>query len=157
MVSRADLKDQVWLRVAREVARLSTCARRRAGCVLLSVEGEVLSTGYNGMAAGETHCTESRCSGAHLPSGTGLEACQALHAEWNAIAQCKDIHRVKTVYLTASPCVLCVRMLANTSATRIVFLEEYPHPESGARWLRKPGRTWEQVDLLSLNMTIEGY
>ena len=146
-MSRQLLKDLTWLRVARTLTALSTCPRRQVGCVLISVEGEVLGTGYNGSAAGETHCTDVPCPGADWPSGTGLDKCQALHTEMNALAQGKDMHRVGTIYVTASPCVLCVRYLVNTSATRLVFAEEYPHLESKERWLAKPGRTWEHVPL----------
>lgn len=144
-MNRKLLKDLTWLRVAKDLSALSTCRRRQVGCVLLSFEGEVLGTGYNGPAAGEPHCIDVPCPGANLPSGTGLDACPALHSEMNALAQCKDMHRLKTVYVTASPCVLCVRYLANTSATRIVFSEKYPHSESEERWLAKPGRTWEYL------------
>lgn len=49
-------KDVTWLRVAHQLAQQSTCLRRGVGCVLLDSYGHVLSTGWNGVAAGEPHC-----------------------------------------------------------------------------------------------------
>lgn len=51
-------KDVTWLRIARDLAEQSTCLRRAVGCVLLDARGHVLSTGWNGVAAGEPHCNE---------------------------------------------------------------------------------------------------
>ena len=148
-MNRQDLKDQVWLRVAFDIAKLSTCARRDVGCVFLSKEGWALSTGYNGLAPDVAHCKDTPCPGASLPSGTGLEACEAIHAEQNALIQCKFPERIDTVYLTDSPCVACVKMLSVTSARRIVFARPYPHSESETLWKKRGGRLWEHVPLSS--------
>jgi dCMP deaminase len=140
---RQELRDGVWLRVATAIAELGTCARRKVGCVLVDARGHVLSTGYNGPAAGEPHCIDQACPGAGLASGTGLEACEALHAEQNALLQCSDVWRIHTVYCTDSPCITCVKLLLNTSAQRICFVRAYPHSASEALWTRS-GRSWEQ-------------
>lgn len=142
------LKDKVWLSVASDIARLGTCARRKVGCVLLDARGHVLSSGYNGTAAGVTNCIDIPCAGANMPSGTGLDACEAIHAEQNALLQCRDVQAIHTAYCTASPCVHCVKLLMNTGATRIVFLEEYPHGASKELWLKsKSGRQWVKGNL----------
>jgi hypothetical protein len=39
-----------------------------------------------------------------LPSGTGLDVCEAIHAEQNALLQCKDVEQIDTAYVTAMPC-----------------------------------------------------
>lgn len=137
-------KDQWALELALITAKRGTCARRKVGCVLLDARGHVLATGYNGRAAGLDHCSEGHpCAGATAPSGTNLDACEAIHAEQNALMQCADVHQIDTVYTTASPCLTCVKMLINTGARRIVFLEEYPHPAAKELWLNsdvvKPG------------------
>lgn len=88
------------------------------------------------------------CSGATAPSGTNLQGCQAIHAEQNALLQCRNINEIHTAYVTASPCIACMRLIANTSTRRIVFAEEYPHAESrliaesrGIAWDHyRPGR-----------------
>jgi deoxycytidylate deaminase len=84
------------------------------------------------------------CSGACAPSGQSLDACQAIHAEQNAMLQCRDVYAIHTCYVTASPCMTCTKLLLNTSCARIVFLEEYPHHEARALW-ETSGRHWEQL------------
>jgi dCMP deaminase len=132
----------------------ATCLRRQVGCVLLNARGHVLATGYNGVAAGQTHCNEEvwadgailtwphACSGARSPSGTNLDGCQAIHAEQNALLQCRDVYSIHTCYVTASPCVTCCKLLLNTSCERIVFASEYPHLDARALW-EGAGRRWE--------------
>ena len=84
------------------------------------------------------------CAGAWSPSGTNLDACQAIHAEQNALLQCRDIYQIHTAYVTASPCVTCCKLLLNTSCERIVFVEEYPHSAARELW-EGAGRLWEQL------------
>jgi dCMP deaminase len=122
--------DQYFLDMALVVASRSTCARRAAGCVLVNEYGYVIATGHNGVYRGGSHCIESPCPGAGLPSGTGLHLCEAIHAEENALIQCSNINAIHTVYCTSSPCLHCMRRLAATSVKRIVFSQRYPHVES---------------------------
>ena len=84
------------------------------------------------------------CRGAHAASGTDLDACEAIHAEANALLRCRDIWAIRTCCTTTSPCLSCVKLLLNTSCERIVFNEEYPHTEARERWERA-GRSWEKV------------
>lgn len=151
-------RDQWAIGLAALTAHRSTCLRRHVGCVLLNDRGHVLATGYNGVAAGLPHCNEVEarknepkgysvgiyphaCPGAHLPSGQGLDACQAIHAEQNALLQCRDVYAIHTCYVTASPCVTCTKLLLNTSCSRIVFTEPYPHPAAAELWVGA-GREW---------------
>lgn len=124
-----------------------TCSRRQVGCVLVDSSYRVLSTGYNGVPRGVQHCTDVPCAGAHCPSGTGLDLCEATHAEINALLQCQDIDKIQTCFVTHSPCVQCVKALMNTGCWRIVFLEEYPHPQAKEWWLRDTTRVWEHLVL----------
>jgi len=143
------------MELARATAKRSTCLRRQVGCVLLDQYGHIIATGYNGVAAGMPHCNEMNphydepapkglvrpkyihaCSGAASPSGTNLEGCEAIHAEQNALLQCKDAQSIHTCVVTASPCITCVKLLMNTGCRQIVFAEEYPHPAAGELWRR---------------------
>lgn len=146
------------MEVAYVTAKRATCLRRQVGCVLLDARGHVLATGYNGVAAGQPHCNDEleafdethlrhphACSGAHSPSGTNLDACQAIHAEQNAMLQCRDVYQIDTCYVTCSPCITCIKLLLNTSCRRIVFDSEYPHPEAGRLWTQA-GRLWELLN-----------
>lgn len=140
-------KDTTWLNVAAEIARQSTCLRRAVGCVLVDARGHVLATGYNGRAVGLPHCLDTggkddyACAGAILKSGNGLDKCEAIHAEQNALLQCRDVYQIETCYVTTSPCVTCVKLLMNTSCRRIVFSEPYAH-EAEARRLWGVEKKW---------------
>lgn len=135
-------QDELWLSVACSFAERSSCARRAVGCVFVAAGNVLLAAGYNGPARGRPHCTTTPCPGANAPSGQALELCEAIHAEENALLRCSDVERIETVYSTASPCLHCVRRLLNTGARRIVFLDEYPHPEARRLWLAS-GRAWQ--------------
>lgn len=118
-------RDETMMGLAFMIAERSTCSRRQVGAVAVDNMGRVLSMGHNGVAAGETHCTDVPCSGATLPSGSGLEVCQAVHAEINCLLFCPDVMKIDTIYVTTSPCHLCIRALLNTSCQRIVYEELY--------------------------------
>lgn len=133
--------DDYFVKMARLVAQRATCHRRAVGCVLVNGANHVIATGYNGVARGQPHCIDTPCPGAHCASGTGLHLCQAIHAEQNALLQCGNINDIHTAYVTASPCLQCLRLLLNTSCHRIVFAEEYPHYESRDLW-QDDGRMW---------------
>ena len=81
------------------------------------------------------------CPGAYSPSGTNLDACQAIHAEQNALMQCKSVWDIHTTYVTVSACMTCVKLLLNTICSRIVFGEEYVHADARSMWLNA-GREW---------------
>lgn len=130
-------KDKTWLAVANIIAERGTCARRKVGCVLINSFGHVLSTGYNGVANSLPHCTEHPCLGALEESGsnTSLYLCEAIHAEQNALLQCKNVQEIDTCYITCSPCIQCTKLLLQTSCKRICFLEESSHiKESRNLW-----------------------
>lgn len=126
--------DEYFLAMAALVSLRATCRRRRVGCVLVDRHKHVLATGYNGVARGVTHCIDRACAGANLPSGKGLDLCEAIHAEQNALLQCRDAKEIDTAYITASPCITCVKLFMNTGCNRIVFLEEYPHAAARNLW-----------------------
>ena len=135
-------RDTYFADLTKVVAQRATCARRAVGCVLINLEGHILATGYNGVCRGVAHCIDKPCPGAHQPSGQGLHLCEAIHAEQNALLQCRNINEIHTAFVTASPCISCMRLLANTAVKRIVFLEAYPHEES--RLLAQSlGISWE--------------
>jgi dCMP deaminase len=123
-------RDAYFIAMVALVATRATCIRRKVGCILVNEQGHVLATGYNGVCAGAVHCIDKPCAGANQPSGQGLHLCEAIHAEQNALIQCRNINEIHTAYVTSSPCISCMRLLANTSVTRIVFSERYPHVES---------------------------
>jgi dCMP deaminase len=122
----------------------ATCLKRAVGCVLVDQRGHVLSMGYNGVSSGMPHCNEENpCHNWDLPPGQ--DSCEAVHAEQNALLQCRDPWSIDTAYVTLSPCKACLKLLMNTSCQRIVFRAEHSDPWPKAQW-EKMGRTWVHLD-----------
>lgn len=129
--------DEYFINMSYLVATRGTCCRRKVGCVLVDKNRYVMATGYNGRPKGFQHCTEGQpCSAAAVPSGMNLDGCEALHAEQNALLQCKDVQAIHTAYVTLFPCITCTKLLLNTSCKKIVYSEEYVQPEAIELWER---------------------
>ncbi|MDD4923796.1 MAG: cytidine/deoxycytidylate deaminase family protein [Dehalococcoidales bacterium] len=121
--------DEYFLKIAAVVAERSTCLRHHVGAVAVKNK-HILSTGYNGAAAGCKDCLELGClrNEMNIPSGERHEICRAIHAEQNAIIQAA-LHGVSiegcTIYCTHTPCILCAKMLANAKIKRFVSFGKY--------------------------------
>ena len=126
--------DFYFLRMAYLVSERGTCARRKVGCVFVNKRNHVIATGYNGNPSGFIHCINQPCDGAKSKSGKDLDKCQAIHAEQNALLQCKDVYDIDRVYTTLEPCVHCIKLLLNTSAKQIIFGEKYVHDLARSLW-----------------------
>lgn len=59
---RRQLKHEVYMRMAQQLARLSTCRRLSVGAVLLRRDGSVAGVGYNGALPGQPHCAPEICN-----------------------------------------------------------------------------------------------
>ena len=127
--------DMVMMGCAIALSHRATCIKRSVGCVLTDARGFILSTGYNGVAAGLPHCIDQGCGGEL--SAVGSDTCQAVHAELNALIRCKDINAVHTCYTTTFPCNSCMKTLLNTPCQLIVYMEEYKGVDLVmAQWIR---------------------
>jgi dCMP deaminase len=138
-------QDQVNLLVAYAVALRGTCQRRRVGAVLVDKNYHILSTGYNGTTRGRKHCTDEPCPGVGYPSGVGLDLCEAIHAEQNALLQCPSVNKIFICYSTTMPCIHCVKLLLNTPCETIVYAEDYQNP--GIEMWHDAGRNIAQVSM----------
>lgn len=127
-IVRPDL-DEYFLKIASVVAERSTCRRHHMGAVAVR-DKRILTTGYNGAAAGLKDCLELGClrDEQGIASGTRVEICRAIHAEQNAIIQAA-LHGVSlegsTIYCTHTPCVLCAKMMVNAKIKRSVSFGKY--------------------------------
>lgn len=147
-------RDELYVEIAKLIAQRGTCARRQVGCVLVDARGRILSTGYNGVAAGRLHCSEGHpCKGSCMPSGQGLDLCDAIHAEQNAILLLSDPWAVDTCYVSCTPCLSCMKLLLGTSCRRIVAIEEYAHSQA-VEWWKEAGR---EIEILSKTSNINQY
>lgn len=113
--------DEYFMRIAKEVASRATCDRKHVGAVIVR-DRSILATGYNGSMIGLDHCDEA----GHLMEDG--HCVRTIHAEANAIVQAAR-HGVRiedgTVYVTASPCFNCFKLMANAGIRRIVYGEFY--------------------------------
>jgi dCMP deaminase len=117
--------DEYFMNIAREVSTRATCDRKHVGAVVVR-DRSILATGYNGSIRGLAHCDEE----GHLMEDG--HCVRTVHAEANAVAQAaRNGSRIDgaTLYVTASPCWACFRLVANAGITRIVFGEFYRDPK----------------------------
>ena len=138
--------DFYFLKMAKLVSERGTCARRKVGCVFVNKRNHVIATGYNGNPAGFTHCIDDPCEGADSKSGTDLDKCKAIHAEQNALLQCKNVYDIDRVYTTLEPCIHCVKLLLNTTANQIIYGEKYVHEFARKLW-EESGRGYTFISL----------
>lgn len=113
--------DRYFMNLAIQAATRSTCPRKAVGAVIVR-DRAVLATGYNGSIRGLAHCTEAGCM------MENNHCVRTVHAEANAILQAAK-HGVRLegaeVYVTASPCWDCFKLIANAGITRVLFGEFY--------------------------------
>ena len=126
------------MEMAHLVSSWSSCINegRSIGAVIVK-DKRVMTTGYNGAAAGTKTCRErGYClrRKLNIPSGTRTETCYAIHAEQNAVIQAAK-HGISidgaVIYSTHQPCVLCAKILINAGVVDIAFRDPYPDPLSG--------------------------
>jgi dCMP deaminase len=122
--------DDYFMEITRLVATRSTCLRRKVGALIVS-DKRILTTGYNGAPKDLPHCLEIGCmrEKCGIPSGERHELCRGIHAEQNAIVQAatSGVNIEKGVlYVTHSPCSLCIKMIINASIRKIYYQDGYP-------------------------------
>ncbi|MDR3012878.1 MAG: cytidine/deoxycytidylate deaminase family protein [Chitinispirillales bacterium] len=113
--------DAYFMQIAVQVATRSTCDRKNVGAVIVR-DKTILSTGYNGSVRGMPHCDDA---GHIMEDGHCIAT---VHAEANAIIQAaKNGVRIDgaDIYVTASPCWDCFKLIANSGIKRISYLEFY--------------------------------
>jgi dCMP deaminase len=110
--------DQRYLRMARIWAENSYCQRRQVGALVVK-DKMIISDGYNGTPSG----FENICEDEH-----GLTKTYVLHAEANAItklARSSNNSDGATIYITASPCIECAKLIIQAGIKRVVYGEKY--------------------------------
>ena len=140
--------DEYFMEIADVVAKRSNCVSRKVGAVI-TVDNQIVATGYNGAPKGLHHCVDAGGCLRKLnkiESGTRQEVCRAAHAEQNAIisAAVKGVSvKGGTLYTNTYPCSICTRMIINAEIKKIVYDSDYSDPlakemldESGIKVLR---------------------
>ncbi len=123
--------DRRYLRMARIWAENSYCKRRQVGALIVK-DKSIISDGYNGTPSGfENICEDDQ----------GVTKKYVLHAEANAItkvAASTNNCSGATVYVTASPCIECAKLIIQAGIKRVVYSEEY-HLRDGVELLQHAG------------------
>lgn len=116
--SKQELLDKRYLRMARIWAENSYCKRRQVGAIIVK-DSMIISDGFNGTPSGfENICEDD----------SGITKPYVLHAEANAItkvARSNNSSDGSTLYVTASPCLECSKLIIQSGIKRVVFNELY--------------------------------
>ena len=116
--SNQELLDRRYLRMATIWAENSYCVRRQVGAILVK-DDMIISDGYNGTPSGMENVCEDE---------DGLTKPYVLHAEANAItkvARSNNSSQDSTLYVTASPCMECSKLIIQAGVKRVVFHDLY--------------------------------
>ncbi len=104
------------MRMAQQLARLSTCRRLSVGAVLLRRDGSVAGVGYNGALSGQPHCAPETCN----PSARCFNT---RHAERSALDY--STGEIATVYVTHEPCLRCTQDLIARGCQAVYYSRSY--------------------------------
>ena len=113
--------EDYFMNIAKEIASRSTCNRKHVGSLIVR-DKTILSTGYNGSIRGMPHCDDA----GHMMENDHCVA--TIHAESNAVLQAAKNGVMidgSEIYITASPCWPCFKMLVNAGIKKIYYGEFY--------------------------------
>lgn len=131
--------DIRYLRMARIWAENSYCERRKVGAIVVK-DKMIISDGYNGTPEGfENVCEDSN----------QITKPYVLHAEANAItklARSSNNSDGATLYVTASPCIECSKLIIQSGIKRVVYGEKY-RLEDGINLLKRAGVDVEYLEV----------
>lgn len=123
--------DRRYIRMAGIWAENSYCKRRKVGALIVK-DKMIISDGYNGTPSGfENICEDDN----------NVTKPYVLHAEANAItkiARSNNSSDGATLYVTASPCIECAKLIIQAGIKRVVYSEKY-RLEDGIDLLRRAG------------------
>ncbi|HAT62114.1 MAG TPA: CMP deaminase [Prevotella sp.] len=110
--------DRRYLRMAHIWAENSYCKRRKVGALVVK-DKMIISDGYNGTPSGFENICEDE---------NQVTKSYVLHAEANAItklARSNNNSEGSTLYVTASPCIECSKLIIQAGIKRVVYAEKY--------------------------------
>ena len=129
--NKQTLLDRRYLRMAIIWAENSYCRRRKVGALVVK-DKMIISDGYNGTPSGfENVCEDDN----------NVTKPYVLHAEANAItklARSSNNSDGATLYVTASPCIECSKLIIQAGIRRVVYDEQY-RLNDGVELLKRAG------------------
>ena len=126
---KQEILDRRYMRMALIWAENSYCTRRQVGALIVKNK-MIISDGYNGTPAGFENVCEDE---------NGLTKPYVMHAEANAItkiARSNNSSEGATMYVTASPCIECAKLIIQSGIKRVVYAEKY-RLEDGLNLLKR--------------------
>lgn len=130
--------DERYLEMAAIWAKNSYCKRRQVGALIVK-DKMIISDGYNGTPSGFENVCEDE---------NGVTKPYVLHAEANAItkvAKSGNSALGATLYVTASPCIECAKLIIQAGIRRVVYHDEYRLTD-GVDLLRRAGIEVVKID-----------
>ena len=107
---------EVYMRMAEELAKRSTCSRLQVGTVITDANLEnVVAIGYNGNVRGFPNACDSPEPG----------RCGCIHSEMNALVKSPGEMRDKVAFVTASPCVMCAKLMIQAHVSHLFYRTQY--------------------------------
>jgi dCMP deaminase len=107
---------EVYMRMADELAKRSTCRRLSVGTVITDgLLENVLAIGYNGNVRGFPNDCDAPTPG----------RCGCIHSEMNALVKAPGQMRDKVAFVTASPCVMCAKLMVQANISHVYYRSAY--------------------------------
>jgi len=131
--------DKRYLRMALIWAENSYCQRRQVGALVVK-DKMIISDGYNGTPSGFENVCEDE---------NNVTKPYVLHAEANAItkvARSNNSSESATLYVTASPCIECAKLIIQAGISRVVYADSY-RLSDGIELLKRAG-----IEIVSVNI-----
>ena len=138
---RQSTLDTAYLKIAKEWSNLSQALRNKVGCIIVN-QGAIISDRYNGTPAGISNRCEDYIDTNHMLASRAYKLVtkpEVLHAEANAItkiAKSTQSSEGATMYVTASPCLECAKLIIQADISRVVYADLYKN-EDGINLLKK--------------------
>lgn len=145
-IDKQRLLDIRYLKMASIWAENSYCKRRQVGAIIVK-DKMIISDGYNGTPAGFENVCEDE---------NGITKPYVLHAEANAITKvaCSNNSSLgATLYVTASPCIECAKLIIQAGIVRVVYRDRYTKTD-GCELLERAGISVDNIPEDEWNISV---
>lgn len=174
--------DEYYMKVVLAIADRSTCVRgvkkindkyerdekgnlvgqtRKFGCIIVK-DDNIVAQGFNDQYQGSQKCAKVGCLREELkiPSGTKIEQCRAMHAEWWACTNAGKMEnppslKGATFYVNTEPCQICAKMIVGFEAEAVVMLKGV-YPTNGTKILKEGGVNIRYIEVNQKQKKISG-
>lgn len=139
IMTKQQRRDYLYMRMAQTWAENSYCVRRKVGALLVKNQ-MIISDGYNGTPSGFENICEDE---------NNVSKPYVLHAEANAltkVARSNNSSDGATLYVTASPCLECSKLIIQSGIKRVVFSDNY-RIQDGIELLKRAGIEIVQIEI----------